>query len=93
MNKPRYRQAMPKLRCSSHILEIERGRHTNPQTPVAERLCCICHEIEDEKHFILHCSINAREREDFYTKINQTDDDFRRLDDEEKNSLYIKKYK
>ena len=90
VNKPRYRQAIAKLRCSSHILEIERGRHTNPKTPVAERLCCICHEIEDEKHFVLHCSINAREREDFYTKIDQTDDDFRLLDDEEK-FVYILK--
>ena len=85
-----HRQAIAKLRCSSHILEIERGRHTNPKTPVAERLCCICHEIEDEKHFVLHCSINAREREDVYTKIDQTDDDFRLLDDEEK-FVYILK--
>ena len=68
VNKPRYRQAIAKLRCSSHILEIERGRHTNPKTPVAERLCYICHEIEDEKHFLIHCSINARERGDFFEK-------------------------
>ena len=33
VNKPRYRQAIAKLRCSSHILEIERGRHTNPKAP------------------------------------------------------------
>ena len=34
VNKPGYRQAMAKLRCSSHILEIERGRHTNPKPPL-----------------------------------------------------------
>ena len=51
VNKPRYRQAIAKFRCSLHILEIERGRHIYPKTPVAERVCYICHEIEDEKHF------------------------------------------
>ena len=73
VNKPRYRQAIAKLGCSSHILENERDRHTNPQTPVAERLRYICHEIEDEKHFLIHCSINAREREDFLPKSYRND--------------------
>ena len=86
--KSRYRQAIAKFRCSSHILEIERGRHTNPKTPVAERLCGMCHEIEDEKHFLIHCRMNARERDDFYSKIDRTDADFRHLDDEEK-FIYI----
>ena len=29
----RYRTAITKLRCSSHALEIERGRHQNPKGP------------------------------------------------------------
>ena len=90
VNKPRYRQAIAKLRCSLHILEIERGLHTNPKTPVAERLCYICHEMRDERHFFIHCSINAREREDFFEKIIRNDDDFRYLGDEEK-FIYILK--
>ena len=79
-----------KFRCSSHILEIERGRHTNPQTPIAERLCYVCHKIEDGKHFLIHCSINAREREDFFAKINRNDDDFYIFRRRRKIYLYIK---
>ena len=35
--------------CSSHTLEIKRGRHTSPKTPVANRKCLMCDEIEDER--------------------------------------------
>ena len=80
-----------KFRCSSHILEIERGRYINPQTPIAERLCYVCHEIENEKHFLIHCSINAREREDFFAKVNRNDDDFYIFRRRRKIYSYIKK--
>ena len=88
VKKPCYRQAIAKLRCSSHTLEIERGRHTNPKTPVAQRLCNMCHEIEDEKHFLLNCLMNAPERERFYNKITCIYHGFAHLDDDEK-FLYI----
>ena len=35
--KPKYRIAIAMFRCISHILEIERGRQTNPKTLVADR--------------------------------------------------------
>ena len=57
VKKPKYRIAIAKFRCRSHILEIERGRHTNPQTPVADRKCLHCNVVEDEK--LLNCYINA----------------------------------
>ena len=66
VKKSRYRQAIARFRCSSHALEIERGRHTNPKTPVAERKCRRCDVIEDEKHFLLMCDINMEEREYFF---------------------------
>ena len=42
----KYRDAMTKLRASSHTLEVERGRYTNPKTPLADRLCSVCGIIE-----------------------------------------------
>ena len=36
---PKYRIAFSRFRAGSHSLEIERGRYTNPKTPVEDRLC------------------------------------------------------
>ena len=49
------RKIISKIRCSNHVLEIEKGRHT--RTPREARLCKICEmgEIEDEGHFLLNC--------------------------------------
>ena len=33
----KYRDAITKLRASSHTLEVERGRYTNPQIPLEDR--------------------------------------------------------
>ena len=46
----RYRNAITKLRVSSHSLAIERGRHLG--TAVQERLCNICNVIEYRKFSI-----------------------------------------
>ena len=81
VKKPKYRIAIAKFRCSSHIFEIERGRHTNPKTPVADRKCLHCNVIEDEKHFLLNCHINASERENFFHKVSRIDDRFLSLND------------
>ena len=58
----RYRTAITKLRCSSHALEIERGRYQNPKVPRDLRLCPVCQVVEDEEHFVTNCSINQAER-------------------------------
>ena len=49
------RKTIAKLRCSSHCLEIEKGRHRN--IPRDERLCKMCtnNVIEDEEHFLVVC--------------------------------------
>ena len=51
----RDRQAIAKMRCSDHRLEIERGRHKN--TERVNRICKICkfNSIEDENHFLFKC--------------------------------------
>ena len=66
----RYRTAITKLRCSSHALEIERGRYQNPKVPRDLRLCLVCQVVEDEEHFVTNCSINQAERRLLYSKIS-----------------------
>ena len=39
VKNPKYRIAISRFRASSHMLEIERGRHTRPITPLDGRLC------------------------------------------------------
>ena len=52
----KYRNAIAKLRLSSHRLFIETGRYTG--VPRDERKCVYCelNDIEDEYHFVLRCS-------------------------------------
>lgn len=44
---------LTRFRINNHKLLIEYGRYTN--TPVNDRLCKHCHEIEDENNFLLEC--------------------------------------
>ena len=53
VNERKYRRAIAQIRSSSHTLQIERGRHTKPKTPRADRICSYCNIIEDEQHFVL----------------------------------------
>ena len=57
------RKIISKIRCSNHVLEIEKGRHT--KTLREARLCNICvnGEIEDEGHFLLNCQVYRNLRE------------------------------
>ena len=65
----RYRTAIAKLRTSSHVLEIERGRHAKPKIATHLRTCTVCHTIEDEDHFVTACEINESERKELHRKI------------------------
>ena len=65
----RYRTAIAKLRTSSHVLEIERGRHAKPKIATHLRNCTVCHTIEDEEHFVTACDINESERKELHRKI------------------------
>ena len=65
----KYRAGLAKLRCSSHDLRIEKGRHKSE--PVAERVCRLCfkadeqHVLEDEYHFLMCCPQYADLREKY----------------------------
>ena len=76
----KYRKAISKLRASSHILEIERGRYTKPPTPKEQRLCILCNTMETEIHFLTECSLYGDERDLLYSEIIRRFPDFERLD-------------
>ena len=66
------RQAISRIRASSHHLAIETGRHTKPQPiPLEKRTCKYCSspQLDDEIHFILNCSSNIDERNFLFSKL------------------------
>ena len=80
----KYRQAFSKIRTSSHSLNIETGRHGKNKCPVNERLCTLCHTIEDEPHFIITCPRYSEERKYMYDACFLNDDLFFQLSEIEK---------
>jgi len=52
-----YRQALTRLRTSSHALRIETGRHESEATSIDSRLCHNCNVLEDELHFLVMCQL------------------------------------
>ena len=69
VKNPKYRMAISKFRSSSHILEIERGRHTRPITPLENRLCPSCKVVETEIHFMLECTMYQCYRRELFNKV------------------------
>ena len=65
--------AISKFRSSSHILEIERGRHTQPITPLENRLWPFCKVIETEIHFLLECPMYECYRKELFSNIVSVD--------------------
>ena len=76
----KYRNALSRLRVNSHLLEIERGRHTNPITPVDKRLCNHCAVVETEFHFVTECLLHETERQVLFSSIINKFPDFYHLD-------------
>ena len=82
--KPEYRKPICRLRVSAHRLFIELGRYNN--TPRSERICknCMLNQIEDEKHFLIHCSKFTKEREELFNLISSKVKHFTELPDKQK---------
>ena len=72
------------LWSSSHNLEIERGRHTRPCTPITDRLCPKCEVLEDEIHFLTSCHLFTTERDILFSRITTMFSDFQTLANHEK---------
>ena len=64
---------MARLRLSSHNLEIERGRHTRPKTPVANRICRRCQttQVDDEIHFLMQCNTFELDKKALFSKAGK----------------------
>ena len=50
-----YRIIISQWRLSNHRLNVETGRYTKPITERKDRVCTMCHIVEDEQHVIFHC--------------------------------------
>ena len=74
-----------KFCISNHNLRIEVGRHCKPKVPREERLCKVCvqNEIEDEIHFLFHCTKHEYIRKQLIAKqaqiLNFTSFDYKKL--------------
>ena len=71
---------LTKFRISAHPLEIEKGRYQNK--PVDQRICSQCNldQIEDEKHFLLHCTKFDAQRNLLFSEIIKSCKNFNNLD-------------
>ncbi len=83
-----FRKALTKLRISAHLLANEKGRYTNPSTPVIDRICKHCpgRRIEDEYHFLIDCTKFSFERNKLFNIIEKACPQFKNIDD---NSKFI----
>ena len=80
-----HRRALTKLRTSSHGLHIETGRYTRPKVAPENRICLLCNaSVENEAHFILHCSIYDEERTWLFKEIDKSCVNFASLDNDDK---------
>ena len=61
------RKTFTRFRCSSHFLEIERGRYVGKLEH--ERLCSVCNIVENEFHFVMICPLYSELRNSFISKI------------------------
>ena len=77
--------AIARLRLSSHNLEIERGRHTRPKTPVASRICrrCQTNQVDNEIHFLMQCNLLELDRKDLLSEAEKYITNFNTLSETE----------
>ena len=73
-----------RLRCVSHSLEIEMGRHHKVRIPREHRLCS-CGDVEDEEHFIMNCHQYSHIRNEYFPTPTTIED---RLDNP-RTAVYI----
>ena len=74
VSNPKYRQALTRLRTSSHALRIETGRHEKETASIESRKCHNCNVLEDELHFLVMCPLYETERKNLFDSIGFLDD-------------------
>ena len=79
-----YRSAMAQFRCGILPLSVETGRYNC--IPLEFRLCNFCDDnvVEDETHFLLHCSFYNDMRNDLLSFVRNKYMDYDGLNDNEK---------
>ena len=82
------RRIISRIRCYSHNLEIERGRHKD--LPREERVCKICQNgsVEDELHFLIECETYDYLR-DLYQMYETDLRNFLKAEDQSKLAKYL----
>ena len=85
----KFRNAMAKFRSSSHTLEIEKGRHMKPKTPLELRLCKECNVLENEIHFLLYCKLYTESRKIYMDNVTKKYPLINDLSDEDKLTFLI----
>ena len=80
MNNTAFRVAISKIRLSSHLFFVERGRWGQNSVERKDRLCSYCKCVEDEFHVLVRCPIFDNEREGLIP-------DFLRLDQNTANFI------
>ena len=84
-------KALSRLRMSSHMLEIERGRRVKPQKlPLEQRICqrCTSNSVDDEIHFLITCSYFATQRTSLLAESKLLNSEFDSLSNDNK-FIYI----
>ena len=86
ISNPMVRQAVTKFRISDHKLAIEIGRHCRPPKPVEDRTCSLCNSqsVEDEIHFLIHCSAYDFIRFNLFQLATNLNHNFRSLSSTDK---------
>lgn len=84
------RRYFTKIRVSAHDLHIETGRYVRPPLPPDQRLCLICKSgvVENEEHFLLHCTMYNNERLQLFSTLDKLIS-FSKLSDEKKLSFIL----
>ena len=59
-----FRNALTKVRLSSHSFFIERGRWAKNKIEIKDRTCTLCGSVEDEFHCIVECQRFKTERKE-----------------------------
>lgn len=85
------RKLLTKYRLSDHRLCVETGRHKHSWRERELRLCPHCTEglVEDELHFLTHCTKYEHIRDHYFTLIAQIVPEFRQASDIDKLSYIL----
>ena len=89
INNRKHIKTMTQFRISCHKLAIETGRHTQPKTPVEDRLCRHCNETEDEQHHLIHCKLYTKQRETMFNTIQNINPKFIQTEKKEQFKLIL----